>query len=587
MFEIKRLSKYYHINVNLNDKVSLYSLSDVKLFINNLKISKDINTSLESIKDVDIKNKVIDLINNNYLDNVDDIYIEIIINLLKNNYKDIKRYNQSINIIDIDDIIDNKGYYYILNFNQGSIPKVYHDDDLISDIDKIKLGLNTSLDKVLNYKNKIISILNNYENIIITYKLKDYYNSYDKSPLINELNLTVNKANIKYNYSNNLNKLFLGMKLDDYMKFNIVDNTLMDLYTTYNNDDYLKYDNTFKGVDYNILKKYLNNAVNISYSSMNNYFHCSFKYYIENILKLNIFEDTFYTLIGNLYHFVLSHMYDDDFNIKERYDEFLNDKVLSNKEKYFINNLYSELESIINVIKYQDSKGNLNNNLTEYNINIDKSNDLKITFKGFIDKIKYKVIDGIKYVSIIDYKTGSVDASLDNINYGFNMQLPVYVYLIKNENKDSKIIGFYIQKILNNKKIESDNLENDLRNNLKLVGYTIDNENLIKEFDSTYENSDIIKSMKITSKGFSSYTKLVNEEIIDNIVNIVDDHINEVISAIKLGKFEINPKRFDNNLVGCQYCKYRDLCYKQERDIKDLKYVKADDILRSEENGMD
>ena len=79
-------------------------------------------------------------------------------------------------------MIDLNSNYYILNFNQGVIPKVFHDDDLISDEIKKKLGINTSLDKVLNYKNKIINILNNYKNLTITYKLKDNYSEYMKSP---------------------------------------------------------------------------------------------------------------------------------------------------------------------------------------------------------------------------------------------------------------------------------------------------------------------------------------------------------------------------------------------------------------------
>ena len=54
----------------------------------------------------------------------------------------------------------------------------------------------------------------------------------------------------------------------------------------------MKYNNKFNGVDKSILYNYLNNSLNLSYSSMDNYYHCAFKFYLSNILKLDYFEET-------------------------------------------------------------------------------------------------------------------------------------------------------------------------------------------------------------------------------------------------------------------------------------------------------
>ena len=581
--ELKRLCNLYHLNINLNENNSIYSTNYVQLFINNLKQTYNLDDSLNLIEDTDIKNKVIDLINR-FTFNIDDISIEIITNELKRINKDVDLLDDAITVIDFNDINDASNYYYILNFNQGSVPASYHDDDLISDEIKQELKLNTSLDKVINFKNNIINILKNYPNIIITYKLRDSYKTYIKSPLIDELNLKESEVNLNnYNYSNAMNRIKLAYKLDDYFKFNIEDESLKDLYTTYNDIDYQTYDNKFKQVDYSILKQYLNNKLTLSYSSINNFFHCPFRYYINNILKLNIYEETFDTLVGNLYHYCLSKMYDKDFDLRKSYTEFLSDKKLSNKEQFFIDNLYSNLETIIKTIKYQESKSKYDKTECEKSIKLSIDNDMDTSFIGFVDKIKIYEENDIKYISIIDYKTGSIKASLDNINYGLNLQLPVYIYLIKKTDNKSVITGFYLQKLLQNISIDSDDSKEETKGNLKLIGYTINDETLINNFDSTYLDSEVIRGMKVSSKGFYAYTKLFNEIDIDKIVDLVDKHINEVLSNIKLGKFDISPKRIDNDeLVGCEFCQFKDLCFRKEEDIVDLKTTKYEDIVGGE-----
>ncbi len=585
--ELKRVSKLCNLKININDKNSIYSTKIVQDFLYDLINTKDILVSVNKLKKSDISNKIIDILNKYDNEEVDEYFIELLKGEFKSTYISDDLLIDAVNVIDIDDIFENDKYYYILNFNQGVIPKIFHDDDLIPDIVKKKLNLNTSYDKLINFKKYFIKIINSF-NVTLTYKLKDNYNEFIKSPLIDELNLNIIRDyNKKYNYSNAYNKLSLSIMLDNYNKFNILDDNLSNLYTTYKDIKYNKFDNKYKPVNFDSVNKIIKNELKLSYTSMNSYFNCSFKYYLDNILRINKYEEKFANLIGNLYHFVLSKMYDEEFDLKRTYGEFLINKELTNKEKYFINKLYYELESIIHVIKYQDTKSKFNKVLTEKYIEINKKDFLNVKIVGYIDKIKLFEDNGLLYMAIIDYKTGENDASLDNINNGLNMQLPIYIYLAKNSFDDVRIIGFYIQKILNNKAIDSESVKLDRINSLKLLGYTIDDENIIKLFDNSYENSDVIKSMKKTKTGFYSYTKLVNDDDVNMIYNIVDKNINKIVKAIRDCDFSINPKRINNEIISCKYCSYKDICYKKEEDIVDITYSKIDDILGGDNNGMD
>ena len=180
---------------------------------------------------------------------------------------------------------------------------------------------------------------------------------------------------------------------------------------------------------------------------------------------------------------------------------------------------------------------------------------------------------------IIDYKTGNPSIDLNNLPYGIDIQLPIYVYLAKNAFKDIQIGGFYLQKIL------SSTTELDKkRDELKLQGYSNSDVNILKKVDNSYENSHLIKSLKMTANGFYSYSKILSNKQIDEICNIVDDVIRTTSDSILNGYFEINPKEIDGELVGCKYCKYKDICYRKNEDIVKLDKQKYSDFLGGDVN---
>ena len=585
---LKRIFDMYNLPINFNKGSDIFGTLTVQEFIKNLIDKRNIDDALNSIQKNDIYNIIIDIINKYSLPvDVDDEYIEIIKYDLKNTKIKESSYKNAINIISYDEINNQNSFYYFMNFNDGSVPAKVNDDMLIKDIDRANLGLNTSFERLQLEKECISNIISNYPNIIITYKLKDYFNTYMVSPLINDLGLSVSVIDKDtYNHSNLYNKLKLAEKLDDFYKFNINDRELSDLMTTYQDLEYKTYDNSFKGIDKNLLKDYLNNKLNLSYSSLDNYYHCAFRFYISNILKLDPFKDTFMTFLGSLYHFCLSNMYQDNFDLNSLYNEYLNKRVLTNKEKFFVNKLYKDLEKIIDVIKKQDSLSKFKEVMTEKHIAIDKSHDLNINFLGFVDKIKYEEKDGVMWLAIVDYKTGTPMTTLDNINYGLHMQLPIYIYLTsKGLHKDVKIAGFYLQKILNPRKFDSDTPDDDLKKNLRLDGYTVNDEIIISDLDDSYENSEVIKGLGISSTGeFKKTAKLLSEEEINKIIDIVDKNIDEVIIKIENGEFKINPKRIDEKLIGCENCHFKDLCFRKEEDIVDLINTKKSTILGGEDN---
>ena len=585
---IKRVFNYYHIPIIIN-KSKIYGTKISKLFFEYL--DSDINNTINKLKEeIDLKNEdnlniyntIIDIVNkyrwsNNYLE-----IKELLINDFKNTKINKNDIIYKTEIIDSLDEASDNDYIYLMNFNQGSIPNIYKDEDYLSDKLKKILKIDTSQELNKLSTDKWLYDIKYTKNLIITYKKNSNRGESYLSSLNDYLNYQIETKKINYsNYSNLYNKIELTKKIDKLIKYNTHDKYLDILFNNYKDLKYSNYDNKYTGINNLLLKDYLKNKLTLSYTSIDNYYHCSFKYYLSNILKINKYEKTFYTIIGNLFHYILSISLDKDIDIKKEYYNYIEkeDYNFNARERFFLDNLYEELIFIIDTIKEQNEYNSLNTSLYENKISIDKSKeDYNINFIGLIDKI---MMNDDNLATIIDYKTGSADINLNNIVYGLSLQLPVYIYLFKNKYPQSRIIGFYLQKILNSEiKIDHKHTYKELKKEkLKLQGYTSMYDKDIMQFDKSYNESKVIKGMRTTSKGLSS-KKVYDDELIDNIYKLVDNKINTAIDNILNASFTINPKKIGMDNIGCKYCSYKDICFMKEKDIINLKEHKDLSFLK-------
>ena len=48
--------------------------------------------------------------------------------------------------------------------------------------------------------------------------------------------------------------------------------------------------------------------------------------------------------------------------------------------------------------------------------------------------------------------------------------------------------------------------------------------------------------------------------------------------------FDINPKKIGNDNLGCEFCKFKDICFRTEKNIVDLKEYKNLEFLGGDDN---
>ncbi len=477
-------------------------------------------------------------------------------------------------------------FIYILGMNQEHIPTIKKDEDYLNDEICNDLNLDNTEDKNKLEKEILVRKINAIPNAILTYKKKTSFGTYYPSSLLTHLKVENAVAPISYHDSDVWNKMKLAQFLDQYKQYNEKDENLDLLYAHYPEIPYDAYDNQYKPIAKQTLKEYLNGKLTLSYTSLDRYNRCGFRYYINNILKLDPYIETFAIQIGNLFHYFLSIAFNDTFVFETEWEQYHKEKTYTAKEAFFLNKLKQELKFVIATIQEQNQYTKLQQEEYEQKIFKSISGNLKITFMGIVDKIKYKEEDGTIYAAIIDYKTGTLETNLNQSIYGIGMQLPIYLYLLKNKPdwKNVKVVGFYLQKMIQN---EMNNDENDdylemKKDAMRLEGYSSDDPSVVEKLDETYLDSRIIKGMKVSSKGFYAYTKVMSELKMDKLSALVENKIEESAHKIEEADFKINPKQIGAKLVGCEFCTYHDLCFQTTKDIEYLKEYKKLEFLEED-----
>lgn len=568
----KRLSLLYNIPIS-GDKVPLYYTSASEYLFSNF--DSDLTSVVSDMYnrfDSEIVSLIVSVINK-YTFVSDKLLVrDMIVYDLKHNYINKSEYVSSCKLCTFDDI-DSDDYVFIVGFEENSVPRIYRDEEFLSDIECDILGIENTFMKNSISKKTIINIIKYTKNIIITYKDDDFGKVCYPSLLISELNMNVIDKDITFKYSNNYNKYKLCSMLDMYYKYNIFDSNMNMLYNTYI-PKYKGYSNKFTGVSFDDVNRIINNNLVLSYSAMEEYNECSFKYYINNILKLDVNDGKFSAFIGTLFHHIFEVCLREERDIDLVIDDFIKDKSFSFKELFYIDKLRGDIKFAFNTIKYQMGYSKFNEFSFENKLVINKSKKINCVFKGFADKIMFYEYNGSKLCVIVDYKTSDINVKMDLIDYGINLQLPIYLYLISNIYDSVRVVGFYIQRVLpsDNKYDKDNDLSVRKRNDMKLIGYSNIDSDVLSLFDSSYRDSNVIRGLKVNNDGsFNYHSKVINDEEMGNISNKIDSVIDKCFDNILSCNFDINPKRYKNVNIACRYCKYKDICYMSNEDIVDIK----------------
>ncbi|MBR5122602.1 MAG: helicase-exonuclease AddAB subunit AddB, partial [Anaerotignum sp.] len=230
-----------------------------------------------------------------------------------------------------------------------------------------------------------------------------------------------------------------------------------------------------------------------------------------------------------------------------------------------------------------------------------------LILNGKIDRVDLLDAEGTRYLKIIDYKSGNKTFSFQDIYYGLQLQLLIYLdaYLkyYKKTGAELKPGGVFYFRIAEptlslEKEVSAEQIEKTLYEKMKMSGLLLQEDAIIQSIDHSlkpegaknFSGSSAIVPVGFTQKGdFSATSNLADEAQYEAILQFVTQRTKEIGEAMKSGI--ITPLPFkDKDRTPCSYCKYRSICrhdYEEKPKFRKLKKInKADfwtEIMPTEE----
>lgn len=455
-----------------------------------------------------------------------------------------------------------------------------------------KLSLSYSEHALNGEELKVSSLVQMVSNLFKTQEDKDYeidqiYSSFDDLAVTQEdkeqLALSLGSKQVMQNYlGENLSSFKNGY--DYNAGFDFINSLYHSLEKTFSEEIKEKFDNINNEHDYenifNANQLFFKKGTT-SISELEKYFACPFKHFADYGLKLKEKEMANMKAldVGDILHLVA-----------EKFVKYASQDRIDNVEKFAVNTLKQVLENekysveenkVLISIMENEVKRLCKALYDELKVSEFKPTDTESWFgkdgkyKGIIvsDEPKIELVGKIDRIDkteefhrIIDYKTGKIDAGLDDVYYGVKIQLPVYLSALRKETtKPAGVLYFPIR----NEFAKGKDKANEL---YKMKGFILNDPKAILKMDKTYSyespKSDFISPELKTAKTlqasgvfeFSGRDNLVSDNEIESMARYVRAASRKATKEILDGFIMPSPFAKSKTNKPCDYCEYRNVC---------------------------
>ncbi len=445
---------------------------------------------------------------------------------------------------------------YVLGMNEGSYPPAFKDDGLLSDREKKAMGLNASVDLTFVFQDQIRLLLHSKNHPWISYPERDGPLKLFPSPLIGEKAVT--SETISKFHSEKEARFLSSYAADAYRVYG--EKRPERLFYRPSDLGYRDYSHAFDAKHLDI-----DPSLSLSYSKVNSFVHCPFSYFASRVLDAAFDDSSPASHFGTVFHFALQLAKGQELDLNA-----LHQKILEEYEENPVDGFLAEAR--IEILAPAVLRGN-EEYLAISSLNDDSRREMGFeieiddvtSLRGQVDKILVDEKD--KSLAVVDYKTSSFKFSLEKALAGYQLQLPLYLLYIEKACPEYRPIALFIQNIADTTV--------PVGNPIPLDGIYLDDEKVFSILDPSLkpgDSSSFVKGLKMNKDGtYRKGKKRLAETDFLALRKAAESRLGEVGRLIREGHFPIAPVRLSGERLPCEFCEARDICYRDESDIVEVK----------------
>ena len=267
--------------------------------------------------------------------------------------------------------------------------------------------------------------------------------------------------------------------------------------------------------------------------------------------------------------------------LSEHFQEYLNHAIAESEQdpefapfleggrnQYFLHKFKENAKTILWALERQLSGGDFQVEALERDFNYESDT---LSFRGRVDRVDSYLDDEKNYyLKVLDYKSGNTDFSLDLLKAGLQIQLPLYLSILLEEEKkrhpEYKLHPaglFYFTMDNPSLSFKGQSEEKLFQEKLKASrpkGLINGDKDIIFRMDRELKGDSLLLPVKEKNGSIEEKGSVAKEEKIMAMLSYVRERVEEDCKRILEGEKAISPIREAMDKTACSYCPYHSIC---------------------------
>lgn len=201
-----------------------------------------------------------------------------------------------------------------------------------------------------------------------------------------------------------------------------------------------------------------------------------------------------------------------------------------------------------------------------------------VTVIGKIDRVDVMEREGMRYVRVVDYKTGKKEFRLSDVLYGLNLQMLIYLAALIESGGVQPAGVLYMPSVRPRvsaaRGADPETVQGAVDKELRMNGVVLGEEAVIRGMERDAAGKYIPVSLK--NGKLSGAESVLSREEFDCVIGAIREKIADMAETLLQG--EISPEPLLQDHRGCDYCPYFAVCGREygEEDVVKAKWKRTE-----------